>query len=73
MENERLWCTYQRTQTSLLVPSALSSVCVSRSKHRLITGHSARPGCVRLSSEHRREWHSRPKAFRQFSRNLGNV
>lgn len=28
MENECLWCTYQRTKTSLLFPSALSSLCV---------------------------------------------
>lgn len=70
MENECLWCTYQGTKTGLLFPSALSSPCVSRSKHRLITGHSAQPDCVRLSSEHRREQHSCPKAFKVNSQGI---
>lgn len=45
-------------------------VCVSRSKHGLITGHCAQPDCARLSSEHRREWHSCPKAFKVNSQGI---
>lgn len=75
METECLWCTYQGTKTGLLFPSALSfcvcvCVCVSRSEHRLITGHSAQPACVRLPSEHRPQRHSCPKAFKVNSQGI---
>lgn len=67
-ENECLWCTYQRTKNNLpreCSHQCFSSLCVSRSKQSLITGHSGEPRGVcactrRLPSEHKQQWHSCP-------------
>lgn len=86
-ENECLWCTYQRTKNSLLCECShqcFSSLCVSRSKQSLITGHSGEPWgvCARLCVCAHRGFPLNTSgsgipaprhSWSQISRNLGNV